>query len=61
MKGLEQSSPEESKLIHEEWERNIRERFEMNLIDLQKTESMTDQDKKMLYSFMENLIKEINS
>lgn len=61
MKQLEQTSPEECKAIHEMWEKNIRDRFELNINELEKTESMTEQDKKLLYVFMENLIKEINS
>lgn len=61
MKQLEETSPEECKAIHEMWERSIRERFELNLGELEKNESMNDQEKKFMYTFMENLIKEINS
>lgn len=58
---LEKSSPEECRVLHETWERSIRERFDLNLSELEKTESMTEKEKAVLYSFMENLIKEINS
>lgn len=61
MKQLEETSPEECKAIHEMWEKNIRDRFELNLGELEKNESMTDQERKFMYTFMENLIKEINS
>ena len=61
MVQLEETSPEECKEIHEMWERNIRDRFELNLGELEKNESMTDQERKVMYTFMENLIKEINS
>lgn len=61
MKQWEETSPEECRLLYDLWEKNIRERFELNISELEKNESMTEQDKKVLYSFMENLIKEINS
>lgn len=57
---LEKSNPEECKSLYESWDKNIRERFELNIGELEKTESITEQEKKVLYSFMENLIKEIN-
>lgn len=61
MKQLELSSPEECKELHDIWEKNIRERFELNINELEKNESMTEQEKKVLYTFMETLIKEINN
>jgi len=60
MKLIEESSPEQTTIIHAEWDKNIRDRFELNINELQKTETITEQEKKVLYSFMENLIKEIN-
>lgn len=61
MSQLEESSPEEVKKLHELWENTIRQRFELNVSEIEKMEPITDQEKKMMYSFMENLIKEINS
>jgi hypothetical protein len=58
---LEKSSPDECKILYDSWEKSIRERFELNLSELEKTESITEKEKSVLYSFMENLIKEINS
>jgi hypothetical protein len=60
MKQLEESAPEECKELYQAWEKSIRERFEFNINELGKTESITEEEKKVLYSFMENLIKEIN-
>jgi hypothetical protein len=61
LKQWEQTSPEECKTLYDLWEKNIRERFELNVSDLEKTESINEQEKKLLFVFMENLIKEINS
>jgi hypothetical protein len=61
MKQLEETSPDECAALYEMWEKNIRNRFELNINDLEKNESISDQEKKLLYTFMENLIKEINS
>jgi hypothetical protein len=61
MKQLEETSPDECASLYEMWEKNIRNRFELNINDLEKNESISDQEKKLLYTFMENLIKEINS
>jgi hypothetical protein len=61
MRQWEETSPEECRVLYDLWEKNIRERFDLNISELEKNESMTEQDKKVLYSFMENLIKEINS
>jgi hypothetical protein len=61
MKQLEETSPEECQALRDIWEKNIRDRFELNLSELEKNESMSDQEKKLMYTFMENLIKEINS
>jgi hypothetical protein len=60
MKQMEKTSPEECKTLYDIWEKNIRERFELNITELEKNESMTEQEKNVLYMFMENLIKEIN-
>lgn len=61
MKQLEETSPEECKELHKIWEKNIRERFEFNLNEIEKTESINENERKVLYSFMENVIKEINT
>lgn len=61
MMQLEESSPEECQTLREMWEKNIRDRFELNMTELEKNESMSEQDRKLMYTFMENLIKEINS
>lgn len=61
MMQLKESSPEEFKNLHKLWEETIRQRFELNMSELEKLESMTEQEKKMMYSFMENLVKEINN
>lgn len=61
LKQWEEKSPEEFQVMYNLWEKSIRDRFELNMNELEKTESMTEQDKKMLYTFLENLIKEINS
>lgn len=60
MKQLEQNSPEECKELYALWDKSIRERFEFNLKELEKTESISESEKKTLYLFLENLIKEIN-
>jgi hypothetical protein len=61
MKQLEESSPQECKELYQAWEKSIRDRFEFNVNELEKTESISETEKKTLYSFMENLIKEINN
>lgn len=61
IKQFEESSPEECKELYKIWEKTIRERFEFNLNELEKTESITETEKKALYGFVENLIQEINN
>lgn len=61
MKQLHETSPEECKELYRLWEESIRERFELNLSEIEKNESINETERKALYSFMENLIKEINN
>lgn len=61
MAQWKENSPDEFKRLHQIWEDTIRERFELNVNELEKMEPMKDEDKKILYTFLENLIKEINS
>lgn len=61
MKQLETTNPEECNELYKTWEAIIRERFDKNLKDLEQTESIGENDKKVLNTFLESLLKEINT
>lgn len=61
MDRLKVTNPEECEELFKTWESIIRERFERNLVDLEQTESISENDKKVLNTFLESLLKEINT
>jgi hypothetical protein len=61
MKQFEISNPEECGELYKTWESIIREKFNRNIEDLETTESLSENDKKMLNTFLESLLKEINT
>lgn len=62
MKQFETSNPDECNEVYKTWESIIREKFNRNILqELETTESLTENDRKMLNTFLESLLKEINT
>jgi len=61
MRQFETTNPDECSELYKTWETIIRERFQRNLEELEATESLNESEKKVLATFLENLLKEINT